>query len=112
MQMTALTFNNLGCFYKKTKKLKVAFRYLKMALEIETKSSLNSSIASTKLNICAILSSLMKHSEAIKYAASAIGDLLKRLKFIKIKKLPSPKRNAILNKYPISKKELEIISED
>lgn len=58
IQMAALTFNNLGCYYKKSEKPNVAYKYLKMALEIEKDQSLDVNIASTKLNICAILSKL------------------------------------------------------
>ena len=58
-RLYSLTMNNLGCYYKKINKPNVALNYLKNALkcEIDSKQPLES-IASTKLNICAILSQL------------------------------------------------------
>ena len=53
----------------------------------------------------------MRHAEAIYYAASAISDLIRNLKLIKIKNLPSPKRRAMMKKFSLEK-EIEKISED
>jgi hypothetical protein len=56
-ELIALTLNNLGCYYKRAKKPNVALNYMKNALKQEVYSSQpKSHIASTKLNICAILS--------------------------------------------------------
>ena len=63
---------------------------MKQALEKEEDSKQpRSHIASTKLNICAILSQLEKHHVAIEYANSAIRDLLMTLKIVTIKNLPT-----------------------
>jgi hypothetical protein len=54
--------------------------------EIKSKQP-KSHIASTKLNICAVLSSLGKHNEAIKYAVSAVGDLIVIVKLVRISQI-------------------------
>jgi tetratricopeptide (TPR) repeat protein len=75
-KLYALTMNNLGCYYKKISKPNVALRYMKQALEREEESQQpKSHIASTKLNICAILSQMRKHRMAIDFVSSAIRDL-------------------------------------
>jgi tetratricopeptide (TPR) repeat protein len=105
--MTALTFNNLGCYYKKVKKPKVAYRYMLKALELEEQCDLpESHLASTKLNICAILSSMSKHTEAVQYANSACSDLIEALKLIKIKCLPDDKMNRAIEHFSINLKKL------
>lgn len=87
-KLKALTYNNLGCYYKRINKLNVSLRYMTQALSVETKSKQpKSHIASTKLNICAILSSLDKHKEAIKYAVSAVADLIVIVKLIRISQI-------------------------
>ena len=61
-KLFSLTMNNLGCYYKKIFKPNVALKYLKNALKNEIDSLQPISyIASTKLNICAILSLLKRH---------------------------------------------------
>jgi hypothetical protein len=67
------------------------------ALELEKESNIQSSqIAGTKLNICAILSQLDKHEEASSYCISAIQDLLKTLKAIKIRLTRDENKKGIL----------------
>lgn len=58
------------------------------ALSLESECGITlSQIAGTKLNICAILSSLKKHKDSIRYCASGISDLMNILKIIKIKRI-------------------------
>eukprot|EP00347_Sterkiella_histriomuscorum_P004569 403359964 len=58
----------------------VALNYMKLALKCESESHQSlSNIASTKLNICAILSLLKKHQKAIYYVYSSINDYEKAL---------------------------------
>lgn len=58
-KLRALTLNNLGCYYKRISKPNVSLRYMSAALAEEIKGHQpKSHIASTKLNICAILSTL------------------------------------------------------
>ena len=68
--------NNLGCYYKKVKQPNVALRYMLEALrsDVSNKAPL-SHIASTKLNVCAILSILGKHLTAIQFAQEAVKHL-------------------------------------
>lgn len=112
-KLIALTLNNLGCYYKRANKPNVALRYMKSALKSEERSGQpKSHIASTKLNICAILSLLHKHSEAIKFVDSAIYDLTDTLRLIKIQLIPNPhKKMKVLAQYNISAKLLDSVSE-
>jgi len=85
-QLHALTLNNLGCAYKKDRKPNVALNYMTQALKLEQEDKAQQSqLAGTKLNICAILSSLSRHSESISYCLSAINDLSVSLKTLKVK---------------------------
>jgi tetratricopeptide (TPR) repeat protein len=73
LKLVSITFNNLGCYYKKCKKPLVALHYLQKALDIEIEiDSDNANIASSHLNICAILSSLSRHEDALPHAKKAI----------------------------------------
>ena len=66
----------------------VALSFMKKALENEVMSGQpKSHIASTKLNICAILSQLEKHHQGIEFANSAITDLLTTLRIVRIKSI-------------------------
>ena len=54
----------------------VALRYMKLSLKSDRENKVPlSHLASTKLNICAVLSSLSRHSEARHYAKEAIQEL-------------------------------------
>lgn len=67
-QLAGITFNNIGCYYKKyrngrlrTNKPKVALNYLRNALELEVYNVEDwISTAGTHLNMCAIYSFLGK----------------------------------------------------
>lgn len=61
-RLLSVTLNNLGVYYKKTKKPKVALSYIKRALKIEV-TSLNdhAAVGSTHLNIAAIFSVLKQY---------------------------------------------------
>lgn len=79
LDLLAVTLNNLACYYKRylisyarNKCCQIALRYLARVLQIEkisTKGNFQS--ASTYLNISAILSSIGKHSESLKFAKKA-----------------------------------------
>ncbi|EAR93967.2 tetratricopeptide repeat protein (macronuclear) [Tetrahymena thermophila SB210] len=85
-KLLAITYNNLGCYYRKDEKPNVALNYLKKSLMIEVYSVHDSTtIASTHLNICAILSRLNKHDIASEHAKIAI-ELLDLAKNSVIKK--------------------------
>ena len=69
----SITLNNLGCFYKRTGHFKLALRYLKCCLEVETPSPSPLNLAGTHLNICAIQSQLGHHEKALMHASQAIS---------------------------------------
>jgi tetratricopeptide (TPR) repeat protein len=71
LPMKAVTLNNLGCYYRKTGKLRASMGFLIEALATELKTE-SKSIADTHLNMCAVLSELNKHEDAIKHAMLAI----------------------------------------
>ncbi|CAG9329293.1 unnamed protein product [Blepharisma stoltei] len=74
LKLTAITFNNFGCHYKRIKQPNVALFYLKQAFKLEVQTySDPAAIASTQLNICAINSQLGKHDIALSYAKQALS---------------------------------------
>ncbi len=79
-RLLSLTFNNLGCYYKKKEKPNVALFYLKQSLELEMLDprSEQLNLAGTHLNLTAILTKLGKHNEAIDHAKASII-ILRRL---------------------------------
>ncbi|CAG9326097.1 unnamed protein product [Blepharisma stoltei] len=73
MKLKAITFNNLGCFYKKTGKVSLALKFLQKALDLDvTSPSEKTNLAGTHLNMCAIQSGMGNHELAIKHALKAI----------------------------------------
>ena len=79
-KITALTMNNLGCYYKKLNLPLVALRYMELSLKADVGNGAPlSHIASTKLNICAVLSSIKRHVDAKQLAQEAVKDLLKAI---------------------------------
>mmetsp|Transcript_3625 Transcript_3625/g.13281 ORF Transcript_3625/g.13281 Transcript_3625/m.13281 type:complete len:984 (+) Transcript_3625:103-3054(+) len=71
--LLAVTCNNLGCYYKKVGKYHGALSYLRRALKMEMELKADEvTVASTHLNICAILSKLEKHDKAVQHALSAL----------------------------------------
>ncbi|KAL7690196.1 putative tetratricopeptide-like helical domain superfamily [Plasmopara halstedii] len=75
----ATTLNNFACYYRRLGKLHAAMSSLKQALALETKLKNIRSAADTQLNICAVLSQLGKHQEALNHAQEAIITLQKVL---------------------------------
>merc|ERR1712217_372667 len=71
--LRAVTYNNMGCFYKSMTKLHTALQYLRKAQKIEERSNGKcQNPAGTHLNICALLSQMGKHQEALQHARVAI----------------------------------------
>merc|ERR1740138_354630 len=76
--LRAVTYNNMGCFYKSMSKLHTALQYLKKAQKIEERpNSRCQNPAGTHLNLCALLSQMGKHPEALSHADKALQLLLK-----------------------------------
>lgn len=67
-----LTFNNIGCCYRKLGKLKSALKYLKEAAQIGSSCAHVKNLSITHLNLCAIQSQLGRHDLALEHAQAAI----------------------------------------
>ncbi|CAJ1359143.1 unnamed protein product [Effrenium voratum] len=67
----AMTWNNLACFFRKSNKNRSAVAYLEQALAVEERYG-HSAAAQTHLNLCATLSQLQRHSEALQQAQRAL----------------------------------------
>lgn len=67
-----LTFNNIGCCYRKLGKLKSALKYLKEAAQIGSTCAHVKNLSITHLNLCAIQSQLGRHDLALEHAQAAI----------------------------------------
>merc|ERR1719174_1590554 len=71
--LRAVTYNNMGCFYKSLSKLHTALQYLRKAQQIEERSNVPwQNPAGTHLNLCALLSQMGKHSEALLHSQKAL----------------------------------------
>ncbi|KAG7390213.1 hypothetical protein PHYBOEH_007064 [Phytophthora boehmeriae] len=68
----ATTLNNLACYYRRLGKLHAAMTSLKRALELEKGLANVRNAADTQLNMCAVLSQLGKHQEALEHAQEAL----------------------------------------
>ena len=66
VQSKIRTLNNFACYYRQTGKIRIAQNYLYKALGIQGDS------ASTHLNLCAVLSQLDKHDQALIHAMQAV----------------------------------------
>ncbi|KAG2836972.1 hypothetical protein PC112_g5113 [Phytophthora cactorum] len=68
----ATTLNNFACYYRRLGKLHAAMTSLKHALRLEKKLNNVRNAADTQLNMCAVLSQLGKHQEALEHAQEAL----------------------------------------
>eukprot|EP00937_MAST-01D_sp_MAST-1D-sp2_P006092 g6092.t1 len=70
----AVTFNNLGCFYRRTGRPQAALSYLLKAQRIEARLPEDQveRPADTFLNLCAVLSQMGRHSAALEHGQSAL----------------------------------------
>jgi tetratricopeptide (TPR) repeat protein len=72
-KLLGITFNNFGCFYKRTGNPLLALNFLKKALDLEYRPPIDyNNLAGTHLNMCAILSNIGEHSKAIDHAIKAM----------------------------------------
>ena len=77
-KLLGITYNNLGCFYKRLKNPKKALKFLKKASTNENYCQLDSvERAGTLLNMCAIYSELGKHQHALDHSLLALDHLIK-----------------------------------
>lgn len=77
--LKALTYNNFGCYFQSKGKSLAALEYLQKTLEVEQAAGASdTSIATTLLNLTAVLSKLGRHEDALEFAQNAMN-LLGRL---------------------------------
>jgi tetratricopeptide (TPR) repeat protein len=68
----AVTYNNLACFARQQGRLHAALSFLQKALRIEEMLERVENPADTHLNLCAVLSQLGKHPEALQHGIAAL----------------------------------------
>lgn len=68
----AVTYNNLACFARQQGRLHAALAFLQKALRIEETLARVENPADTHLNLCAVLSQLGKHPEALQHGIAAL----------------------------------------
>lgn len=68
----ASKLNNFASYYRRLGKLHSAMTSLKHALDVEKKLKNVRNAADTQLNMCAVLSQLRKHQEALGHALDAL----------------------------------------
>ena len=70
----AVTFNNLGCYYKRKGKPEAALQFLERARDLEAclAASVSENPGGTLLNLCAVQSSMGRHTAALQSADSAL----------------------------------------
>lgn len=72
-KLQAITFNNLGCFFKKARDHANAMAYLQQALRIELDHPEDyTNVAGTYLNLCAVCSMVGRHKQALRQAQRAL----------------------------------------
>ena len=70
--LKSTTYNNLACYYRRTGKIRTALSYLIQALELELKIDQPKTLADTHLNLCAVLSQLDRHEDALQHSMLSI----------------------------------------
>jgi tetratricopeptide (TPR) repeat protein len=97
----AITWNNLACYYRRTGKLRSAATLLERALEIEEYAE-PAAAAQTHLNLCATMSQLNRHADALYHAQSAM---------IRMYELLSPDMIAgKFNSTPLKEEKFELVT--
>ena len=72
LKWLAITLTNMGCYYKRRRKLWSALNCLHRALQIEMRLPSVDNPAATHLNLCATLSELGRHRHALQHAQLAV----------------------------------------
>lgn len=62
----------MACYYRRTGKIRTALSYLIQALELELKLDSPKTLADTHLNLCAVLSQLDRHEDALQHSMLSI----------------------------------------
>lgn len=72
-KLMAITFNNLGCFFKRMSNYSEALKYLYKSIDLENKLPNElSTISGAHLNICSILSQQGDHGQAIRHGLRSV----------------------------------------
>ncbi|KAM3147873.1 hypothetical protein pb186bvf_000201 [Paramecium bursaria] len=84
------TYNHLACYFRKVGKTRTALKYLQQALQIELALNQSQNLPNTYLNLCAVLSQLDRHEDAIQHIYLSIimlqhEILMKTLSILNIK---------------------------
>lgn len=90
-----LTFNNIGCCYRKLGKLKSALKYLKEAAQIGSSCAHVKNLSITHLNLCAIQSQLGRHDLALEHAQAAIFHTQEELVSMEARSNDSDRRDEV-----------------
>lgn len=72
LALKSTTYNNMACYYRRTGKVRTALSYLIQALELELKIDEPKTLADTHLNLCAVLSQLDRHEDALQHSMLSI----------------------------------------
>merc|ERR1711865_1365564 len=81
IKLRAVTYNNIGCFYRKKGHAKEALVHLERALRMLSGVQPAEHAADTHLNICAVLSEMKQHSQALEHVQVALILLQEELYF-------------------------------
>lgn len=95
----AATYNNFACLFRKKGELSKALQYLQKSLKLESRITDSQNTADTHINICAVLSQLGKHQDALNHAQKALdllGTLLSPQESVDELSLPPTDRVAAL----------------
>ena len=68
----AVTYNNFACYCRQQGRLHASLTYLQKALAIEKRLKKVDNPADTHLNLCAVLSQLGRHEEALEHSQAAL----------------------------------------
>ena len=68
----AVTFNNLACMCRRQGRLQPALKYLKKCLRLEARLPMCDNPGDTHLNMCAVLSQLGRHEQALEHSEAAL----------------------------------------
>jgi len=82
VKLRAVTYNNIGCYYRKMEQPKEALLNLERALTLLEKTREAEHVGDTHLNMCAILSQIGRHAEALEHAQIALILLQEELYFM------------------------------
>lgn len=90
----AVTYNNFACYYRRLDRPQASVTFLEKALAIEARLPEVENPADTHLNMCAVLSQMGRHKQALEHAQSAL--ILLQAEIFGKKELPDLGRVVVL----------------